>query len=373
MLEAIIAFFPIKEEHEAIGAIDYSAEARKRYAAASKKYKCELCGPIANQLPEKKEPEKVDKAADSDNPVDGSDKGEDSVSDRSSLLREETSSDIKIKKNKVKKVEFDRRSHHPIEGIIFEDVNEENENDEEDKLDKEIQLNKLRSETISSQERVEKKENEIVRSQSENNNFSDYLKKLRQQQFNENEEEKKVTINAKQNPHDAAEVLLKSNTIEHKQQAPNQNKKESVLKSALDDEIEFYDIQKTIRTHQSINQEDILKDLLNEKINSILSLESMKYIREINKLQSQNKPSQEQPEQEQPLQEQVDNPKTILESVANASKNIKFEELLRQKNIALKYFARRTYKESSNKRLRIGNLVCIVLIILTFTIYIYNK
>jgi hypothetical protein len=363
MLEAIMAFFPIKEEHEAIGAIDYSAEARKRYATASKKYKCELCGPIANQLPEKKEAEKIDKATESDIPVDGSDKGEDNVSDRSSLLKEEMSPDIKIKKNKGKKVDFDRRSHHPIEGIIFEDLNEDNENDDEDKLDKEIQLNKLRSETIGSIGRNEKKEmevNDIKRSQSENNNFSDYLKKLRQEQFNENHDTQK------QSPQEAAETLLLSNNIVNKQNHQPQPLKQinSLIKSTLEDELEYYDIQKSIKTHQSISQGDIMKDLLNEKINNILSLESMKYIRELNKLQDGPIPNQTTEE---------DKPKAILESMVKSNKNIKFEDLLRQKNIALKYFARKTYKESSSKRLRIGNLVTLILIILTFSIYIYYK
>jgi len=44
ILEALIAFFPIKENHDAIGAIDYPLEVRKKYAQNSKKWKCEICG-----------------------------------------------------------------------------------------------------------------------------------------------------------------------------------------------------------------------------------------------------------------------------------------------------------------------------------------
>ena len=50
MLEAIIAFFPIKEDHDAIGALESSTESRKYYAKQSVKYKCDICGPIANIL-----------------------------------------------------------------------------------------------------------------------------------------------------------------------------------------------------------------------------------------------------------------------------------------------------------------------------------
>ena len=43
MLEAIIAFFPIKEDHDAIGALESSTESRKYYAKQSIKYKCDIC------------------------------------------------------------------------------------------------------------------------------------------------------------------------------------------------------------------------------------------------------------------------------------------------------------------------------------------
>jgi len=44
MLEAISAFFPIKEDRDAIGAIDYPPEVRKKWAIQSQKWKCEQCG-----------------------------------------------------------------------------------------------------------------------------------------------------------------------------------------------------------------------------------------------------------------------------------------------------------------------------------------
>ena len=60
MLEAIIAFFPIKEDHSAIGAMDLPAEIRRTYAKQSLKYKCDICGPVINLMNENEGKEKED-------------------------------------------------------------------------------------------------------------------------------------------------------------------------------------------------------------------------------------------------------------------------------------------------------------------------
>ena len=50
MLEAIIAFMPIKEDHVAIGSIDCSKEMRKNFAMSSQSFKCDICGNISDIL-----------------------------------------------------------------------------------------------------------------------------------------------------------------------------------------------------------------------------------------------------------------------------------------------------------------------------------
>lgn len=50
MLEAIIAFMPIKEDHVAIGSIDCSKEMRKNFATSSQSFKCDICGNISDIL-----------------------------------------------------------------------------------------------------------------------------------------------------------------------------------------------------------------------------------------------------------------------------------------------------------------------------------
>ncbi|KAJ0398188.1 hypothetical protein ATCC90586_001551 [Pythium insidiosum] len=53
ILEALISFMPTKGEG-AIGALDYPPEERRRLAKLSCDYKCELCGRVADLLPELK-------------------------------------------------------------------------------------------------------------------------------------------------------------------------------------------------------------------------------------------------------------------------------------------------------------------------------
>lgn len=52
MLEALINYFPVKEQGFAgVGALDYSKEERKKLAILSQKSKCEKCGPLIEILP----------------------------------------------------------------------------------------------------------------------------------------------------------------------------------------------------------------------------------------------------------------------------------------------------------------------------------
>lgn len=143
MLNAIISFFPVKENHDSIGSIDYPIEVRKKFAQSSKKWKCDQCGVIVNLLPEKKpkenfqekEVEPLINLSDKEEKDDMS--GMSDISSPVNRLADAHSTDGKfIKKEKttpkLKKLELDKRSHisNIIEGVIFEDMNED-ENEEE--------------------------------------------------------------------------------------------------------------------------------------------------------------------------------------------------------------------------------------------------
>lgn len=59
MLEALINYFPVKEQGFAgVGALDYSPQERKKLALLSQKSKCEKCGPLLEILPILKKEEK---------------------------------------------------------------------------------------------------------------------------------------------------------------------------------------------------------------------------------------------------------------------------------------------------------------------------
>jgi hypothetical protein len=51
MLEALICFFPLKENAAGVGALDYSSEERKRLAIQSHKFVCDKCGSVEGLIP----------------------------------------------------------------------------------------------------------------------------------------------------------------------------------------------------------------------------------------------------------------------------------------------------------------------------------
>ena len=82
MLEAIIAFFPIKEDHDAIGALESSIENRKYYAKQSVKYKCDICGPIAKLLKPIEKPQNNNNENKNDKNENENDKEKDNIENK---------------------------------------------------------------------------------------------------------------------------------------------------------------------------------------------------------------------------------------------------------------------------------------------------
>ena len=225
--EAIIAFFPVKEDHEAIGSIDYPIEVRKKYALLSRKWKCDICGSLQNILPDKKKnrtnsnlsqdgEENTNGLQNNNNNTNNTgaantNEKDDNKSDASSPLNQRIDSNeisTKIKpKPKLKKNELDRKSHlsHIIEGVIFEDVNEE-DIENEDQTDSHLvrfrneSAKELNTENhdrvVIEKEKEFDSNNEFKRYNSDNTNshtnFAEYLKRLRQTQFEIREEKGKI-------------------------------------------------------------------------------------------------------------------------------------------------------------------------------------
>lgn len=390
------------------------------------------------------------------------------------------------KKTKLKKIEIDRKSHlSNIEGVIFEDVNEYAENEEEsdlsvkrnltdlgiektenrkepretiERLIKDSESKKLKLEnTIEIDkeskilDRAVKREkqvnhegnlnnlnntksseiinshNELKRSHSDINpphgNFSDYLRNLRQSQFepeqkqenipqshftnpiktdkliNESEPEinfkqkEKIEINYK--PPYAEEINESQTAHEESTKIPPKQTIQTqfnTLKELTKEEIEFYDIFKSVRLHNAKSQEEVMKEILEDKINELTSRkkERENIIEEmLSKIFSKELVKSEEGKQiinnsQENSQENVTNnnagknsrlleKQKIIDMVNILKDKDKIESLMKQKNNALKYITGKTYQDLKKRDLRWVNFFMVILVLLTFGVYYYSK
>jgi hypothetical protein len=403
MLEAIIAFFPVKEDHDAIGSIDYPAQVRSKLAINSQKWSCESCGPIKNTIPEKKPKVAANANSEVDSPYiiedNKSDNKSDNISEVSGVQKPETNHEHKvIKKTKAKKIDFDRKSHlsYPVEGIIIEDINEDDEIEEKSR-DNESVLKATNMVELGTGEEVENIPIDYLRKDSSTDpvDFVDYLKRLRSGQFdiNENKEkgktiEKPKILNTlvssnktnseninhiKDNSNENSNVNLREVILN----SPYRKKSNSAFKQYTNDESEFYDIIKTVQTHQSKSIEDIEKDLQQSRFNT-----NSRLLKDLNNndhdiddalikdnatnINSFNLNTNNTVDQKEQI-------KSVLKAIDIFNQKDKLEAILKKKNNALKYFVREKYKDAKKIRQRIINLSMVVIIGLVFLAYYLLK
>lgn len=120
ILQAIAAFFQVKEDTAAIGALNYPKETRQKLAIQSQKYKCEVCGLIKDTIMEKKEEGKLEKKDEKQPDKEGKE--------------EENHQNIKDKMNK--------KSYTKIKSMIVE---ENDEYEDKDKEENEIKIKRTES------------------------------------------------------------------------------------------------------------------------------------------------------------------------------------------------------------------------------------
>jgi ubiquitin-conjugating enzyme E2 J1 len=266
MLEAIIAFMPVHEDHDAIGAMDTSEEARKKYAIMSRNFVCDVCGPIVDLLPEKKE---------------------------KNLNDEKNNDDINIK--------------------------EENNNDEF----------------------------KFKNSKSEQINYTEIFKKIRQSQYSKiNEENKKNEINDNNNNEEEEEneeeFNEKNNKINNLNNLLNMNKKEKI-NPLLEEELEFFEIQKSIKFHENENKNEIEDNFINNKKNKNINKKILKNLTD----------------------EKIELLKVNKQQL---------EKFFKKQINFLKYYSKKTYEETRSKTLKNFNIImtCIILFIF-FSYWIITK
>ena len=210
MLEAIIAFFPVKEDHDAIGALDSSVESRKHFAKLSIKYKCDVCGPIANLLKPIEKSENNDK---NNNAKKNSNNNADNKNNKNTKLNNifnnikkdgDSSSNSSLASNQTGKFKFKRDKANSIDNS------------------KQI-INSINN-------KIEEKENIITNNQYDKDISTD---------INNNEQN----------------ILNSANT----------NTEKNNLLKLIYDEIDFINIRKSIQFHENQTNEEIESNLVKQK------------------------------------------------------------------------------------------------------------
>ena len=335
MLEAIIAFFPIREDHDAIGALESSVESRKYYAKQSIKYKCDICGPIAKILkPIEKIAANSNTNNENDNKNDNENKNEndnDNINNENkNINNNNTNKNIKIIPTNIKK-DIDSSSNSSLSSN---------------------QTGKFKFK----REIIDSKTKKIILNKNNNNANKEILLNSK-----EDKEEKEDNIN-----NNEQEELF--NYI-NPEPEPN-----NLLQSLVDD-IEYVDIKKSIKCHGSQTNEEIESNLL--KKNNLSSMNNLFKIRNLFekdfdlKIDEEDNKSADGDYHNKSKNNIFNKKKLTIEKKLNKKK---IEEDMEENIKYIKFFSRKNYEDIRDKNKRNLNIVmgCIMVIILIFY-YIYSK
>ena len=310
MLEAIIAFFPVKEEHNAIGALDSSVESRKHFAKLSVKYKCDICGPIADLLKPIQKTENNDKKnntrknSNSNNLKNKNNKNIKSNNIHNNIKKDgDSSSNSSLASNQTGKFKFKRDKANSIDN------------------------NKQVINNININNKIEEKENIIDNNQDEKDITTN---------INDKEQNNNILNNANKD--------LENNTL---------------LKSIYD-ELEFINIRKSIQYHDNQTNDEIETNLTKQKINK------SKQRNENNLFTLNNLLEDEINEDDKDENNNIN--KYIKNNLLNEKEFCvqKLEENIKY----IKFFSRKNYEEIRDKNKRKLMYVMIGIMIVIFIFYL---
>ena len=310
MLEAIIAFFPVKEEHDAIGALDSSVESRKHFAKLSIKYKCDVCGPIANLL------KPLDKMinGDKNNNINNDNKNANNNIDNKNINNTKVNNNIRTnnKKDGDSSSSSSLASNQTGKFKLKRDKKDSVDNNNNNKNNKNINI-------INNKKGQEK--DEVI------NNIN-----------NEN-------INKKEKNNLLDELNIEENNL---------------LKSIYD-EIEYLDIRKSIKFHENQTNDEIeyklsKKNEKNNNINKKTDIFSLK-----NLIETENEKEGEEDDN--------NNLNKLLNTKLLNDKDFCVEKL--EENIKyIKYFSRKNYEEIRDSNKRKVMFVMIGIMVFVFILYL---
>ena len=310
MLEAIIAFFPVKEEHNAIGALDSSVESRKHFAKLSVKYKCDICGPIADLLKPIQKTENNDKKnntrknSNSNNLENKNNKNIKSNNIHNNIKKDgDSSSNSSLASNQTGKFKFKRDKANSIDN------------------------NKQVINNININNKIEEKENIIDNNQDEKDITTN---------INDKEQNNNILNNANKD--------LENNTL---------------LKSIYD-ELEFINTRKSIQYHDNQTNDEIETNLTKQKSNK------SKQRNENNLFTLNNLLEDEINEDDKDKNNNIN--KYIKNNLLNEKEFCvqKLEENIKY----IKFFSRKNYEEIRDKNKRKLMYVMIGIMIVIFIFYL---
>ena len=321
MLEAIIAFFPVKEDHDAIGALESSTENRKYYAKQSIKYKCDICGPIAKLLkPIEKKPTNDTKNENEEN-ANNTNKNIQKDNDVDNSGVDKNNKNIKNVQNYTKK-ELDSSSNSSLASN---------------------QTGKFKFKRVTT-------------------NSSDNTKKIYISKVSDNKNANKEIL---LNPKDEKEEVINNKENEHEEifnyinPEPEQN---NLLKSIIDD-IENVDIKKSIKFHGNKTIEEIEKNLFKKnnifENNTFIKLKNLFNL----KIEEEDNKSVDEDGENEFYGMGIFDKKKILNDKEFCEK--KMEENIKY----LKYFSRKNYEDIRDKKKRNLNIFMACVIVFVFFIY----
>ena len=317
MLEAIIAFFPVKEDHDAIGALDSSIESRKHFAKLSIKYRCDTCGPIAKLL------KPIDKMINSDK------------------NNNENNNDNKNINNNIENKNINNNKNMKANNVVHAN-------------------NKKDGDSSSSSSLASNQTGKFKFKRDKANSIDNTKKNIPNPNNNKKEQEKEVIITNINN--EEKNINIENNKKETKNflEELNTNSEQNNLLQSIYDELEYLDIRKSIQFHENKTNDEIEYNLFKKNENSnnknnnvIFNLKNL-----FEKENEMNDEEEENSNLKKMFKKKLLNEKDFC--VEKLEENIKY----------IKYFSRKNYEEIRDKNKRRLMYVMIGIMVFIFILYL---
>ena len=316
MLEAIIAFFPVKEDHDAIGALDSSIESRKHFAKLSIKYRCDTCGPIAKLL------KPIDKMINGDK------------------NNNEINNDNKNNNNNLENKNINNNKN-----MKANNVHASNKKDGDSSSSSSLASNQTGKFKFKRD-----KANSIDNTKKNITNVNVNKKEQEKEEIITNINNEEKNINIENNKKESNNFLKELNT----------NSEQNNLLQSIYDEIEYIDIRKSIQFHENKTNEEIEYNLFKKNENNINNKNNNVIFNLNNLFEKENEMNDDEEENnklKKMFKKKLLNQKDFC--VEKLEENIKY----------IKYFSRKNYEEIRDKNKR--KVMFVMIGIMVFILILY--